>query len=546
MTTSEINRLTACVTLAAIAVSVPANSPAAEAGSRQPNIIFYMVDDMGWNHIGTDKATMGTHKDFYHTPNIDKLAQGGVSFTHAYQQPNCAPTRAAILSGQYPARVHNDVYNVGSLNRSKMPNLSFRGPEQTEDVAPEAITIAEALNKNGYATAHIGKFHVGGHEGEATLPENVGFDINIGGFSQGHQPNCFAAKTEDGTWDFLRVGRGDFDRFAAPYTKAYVAKRNFPESLIGQAKHISDALGDAMEETVASLHGSGKPFYLQFYTYAVHGPVEARPDLKQAAAARSNGKLSDKMQDYAGFVAGVDLNLGRMLAALNDPNGDGDSSDSIADNTVIIFTSDNGGTGSYDNRPLKGRKGMFTEGGIRVPLVARWPGVFPPDTVTDYKVHSVDYYPTFLELAGGKWLPSDKEHPLDGYSFADVLRKPGIEREREPIFYLFPGYLDRRAQPCVVAIDDVGAKRYKLLYYYESHVPRNGGKKEPPASQWELYCLTDDQEETKNLIESHPQVAERLAQKMHDWLDQEHPTWQPKYPIDKASGKPVRLPQWKR
>ena len=141
-----------------------------------------MVDDLGWNHIGVDQGTMGTHGKQYVTPNLAQLAKEGLSFTHAYAQPNCAPTRAAMLSGQYPARIHNDVYVVGNLNRNGRGGISkekakFVGPKQSEDVAAEAITIAEALKKNGYATAHIGKYHVGGHGGEATMPENVGFDI---------------------------------------------------------------------------------------------------------------------------------------------------------------------------------------------------------------------------------------------------------------------------------------------------------------------------------------------------------------------------------
>ena len=202
------------------------------AATTKPNIIVYMVDDLGWNHIGAKRATMGTADEIYRTPNIERLAAGGLSFTHAYAQPNCAPTRAAMLSGQYPARVNNDVYVVGHLNRFgkggiKQSEARFRGPPQTEDVAPQAITIAEALKKNGYATAHIGKYHVGGHDGEATLPENVGFDINLGGFSQGHQPSCFS-KDKNGKWHFPGVGRGDFDRYAAPYTESYVQRRGLP------------------------------------------------------------------------------------------------------------------------------------------------------------------------------------------------------------------------------------------------------------------------------------------------------------------------------
>ena len=498
------------------------------AAAEQPNIIIYMVDDLGWNHIGVDAATMGTHGKQYVTPSLARLAEEGLSFTHAYAQPNCAPTRAAMLSGQYPARIHNDVYVVGNLNRNSKRGISkenakFIGPKQSEDVAAEAVTIAEALKKNGYATAHIGKYHVGGHRDKSTMPENVGFDINIGGFSQGHQPSCFA-NMRNGDWNFKGVGLGHFDRFAAPYSDAYVKRRDLPTDLVGTPKHISDAVGDALEETVGKLNATGKPFYLQFHTYAVHGPVKARPDLKQNFQGRSS-----KQAEYLGFIAGVDENLNRMLDLLDDPNNDGDNADSIANNTVVFFTSDNGGTHA-DNLPLKGEKGMLTEGGIRVPLIVRWPGKISPASVSHRKVHCLDYYPTCLQLAGNKWNPSPEDHPLDGVSFADVLRHPQTADERDPVYYLFPGYMDSRAQPTVVAIDDLVGKRYKAFYYYE-------------ADAWELYCLTDDPGETKNIVNEHPKIAREMSQKIHDWLTQKHPTWRPKYPIAKKSGKPAGPPR---
>jgi len=516
-------------TLVALAVAF---SVVRLAGAGPPNIIVYMADDLGWNHIGAKQATMGTSKDIYHTPNIDRLAASGLSFTYAYAQPNCAPTRAAMLTGQYPARVNNSVYVVNHLNRFggggiKRSEARFRGPEQSRDVAPAAITVAEALKKNGYTTAHIGKYHVGGHTGEATLPENAGFDINIGGFSQGHQPVCFARR-KNGRWCFPGLGRGDFDKYAGPYTQEYVERRGLPTSLVGTPKHVCDALGDALEETIARLAAQRKPFYLQFHSYAVHGPVRARPDLREAAAKRLGAGQSARIIEYVAFIAGMDENVGRLLAAIEDPNGDGQTSDSIAANTLVLFTSDNGGTHA-DNLPLKGKKGMFTEGGIRVPLVAYWKGAIRPNTVTAYLVHSVDFYPTYLELAGGKWWPPAGEHPLDGRSFADVLLKPDLQRSRGPIFYLFPGYLDVRAQPCVVVIDDLQGKRYKLFYYYES-------------DSWELYCLSDDPGEAHNLIDSRPDVASLLSRKIDAWLHQKHPTWRPKYPLDAKTGRPVGPP----
>ncbi|MFK7849452.1 MAG: sulfatase-like hydrolase/transferase [Akkermansiaceae bacterium] len=498
--------------------------------AQQPNIIIYMVDDLGWNHISAKLGTMGTAKKLYQTPHLEKFAQSGLSFTHAYAQPNCAPTRAAMLSGQYPARINNDVYVVGNLNRNGRGGISkadakFIGPEQTEDVAAAAITVAEALKKNGYATAHIGKYHVGGHSGEETMPENAGFDINLGGYMQGHQPTCFATG-KNGKWQFKGVGLGHFNRFAQPYDDGYLKDRNLPASLSGAPKHISDALGDAMEETIGKLHAAGKPFYLQFHTYAVHGPVRARPDLKAAAAKSAGGNA--KMAEYAGFIAGVDENMGRLLKVIEDPNHDGDTADSIAANTLILFTSDNGGTHT-DNLPLRGVKGMLTEGGIRVPLIARWPGVIPANTVTDRKVHVIDYYPTYLELAGNKWSPPVAEHPLDGESFAASLREPEAAAERGPVFYLFPGYMDKRAQPSLVVIDDIEDKRYKLHYYYEADV-------------WELYLLNDDQSEAKNLIRTQPEIAATLSKKLDSWLGQSHPTWKPKLPIRKSNGQPAAPP----
>ena len=498
----------------------------------KPNIVIYLIDDLGWNQISATKATMGTHSGEFLTPHIDQLAKNGLSFTHAYTQPNCAPSRAAILSGQYPARVNNGVYVVGNLNRNKAPGISkqeakFKGPKQNQDVAAAGVTIAEALQKNGYTTAHIGKYHAGGHEGgDATLPENQGFDINIGGYKQGHQPVCFAKKKK-GQWTFPGLARGDLDRFGKPYDEAYVEKHSIPASQIGEPKHVCDALADAMEETVGKLHAKGKPFYLQLHAYAVHGPVISRPDLKEEAIKRLSNKKKNKAE-LAGFITGMDHTLGRLIKTLDDPDGDGDTSDSIRDNTVVIFTSDNGGT-HFDNNPLRGVKGMFTEGGIRVPLIASWPGVIPTDTVTDRMVHGIDLYPTCLELAGNKWTPSKDIHPLDGESFAKVLRQPGLKGKRSPIFYIFPGYMDVRAQPCVVVIDEVEGKRYKLLYFYE-------------ADAWKLYNISDDIGEENNLIGNKPKLASQLSKKIDAWLSQKHPTWQPKYPLDKKTGKSAGPP----
>ena len=499
------------------------------AVASQPNIVVFMVDDLGWNHLSAAGPTLGTAAPVYLTPNLERLAAVGVSFPYAYAQPNCAPTRAAMLTGQYPARVHNDVYVVGSLNRYGRGGITkqqarFRGPTQHEDVAAAAVTIAEAMKQNGYTTVHVGKYHVGGHAGPETLPEQAGFEINIGGCQQGHQPTCFASRQAD-RWRFKGLGRGDFDRWAAPYDEHYLSRRGLPASLAGTSKHISDAMGDALVETVGSLAASDRPFYLQFHTYAVHGPVRARPDLAAAATNRAKGK---QQAEYLGFIAGVDENIGRLLAVLDDPNGDGDAADSIRENTLVLFTSDNGGTHA-DNLPLRGEKGMFTEGGIRVPLIASWPGRLPAAAVSQRMVHAVDYYPTCLELAGGTWRPAAETHPLDGESFATELLAPGTDPDRGPIGFLFPGYLDTRARPGVWLIDELAGQRWKVGYDYES-------------AAWSLYCLTTDVGEAVDRAGAEPAVLRAMAKRLDDWLRQDSASWQPKYPLREASGQPTGPP----
>jgi len=517
------------VIVGAFLIAVVSGWGATAAAERPPNIVVFMVDDLGWNHISAAGPTLGTAPAVYQTPNLERLAAAGVSFPWAYAQPNCAPTRAAMLTGQYPARVHNDVYVVGSLNRHGRGGVTkqqarFEGPKQHQDVAAAAVTIAEAMRQNGYTTAHIGKYHVGGHEGPATLPEQAGFDINIGGYQQGHQPTCFASKRED-RWLFKGLGRGDFDRWAEPYDDGYLSRHGLPATLAGTPKHISDATGDALVETVQTLAVGDRPFYLQFHTYAVHGPVRARPDLRAAAAERA---LTGQQAEYLGFIAGVDENIGRLLAVLDDPNGDGDPADSIRENTLVLFTSDNGGTHA-DNLPLRGQKGMFTEGGIRVPLIACWPGRLPAGRVSQRMVHAVDYYPTCLELAGGAWWPAADTHLLDGESFAAELLSPGSDPDRGPIGFLFPGYLDIRAQPGAWLIDQVEGRRWKVGYDYET-------------ATWSLFCLSDDVGEATNLAAAEPQLLATLAGRLDSWLRQQSAGWQPKYPLQKTSGQPAGPP----
>jgi arylsulfatase A-like enzyme len=298
--------------------------------------------------------------------------------------------------------------------------------------------------------------------------------------------------------------------------------------LLGQPKHISDATGDAFEDVFSQFVSGEKPFYIQYHPYAVHGRVIARPDLRAKAELDRTPKGPHQSFEYAAFIESVDINVGRVLRAVHDPNGDGDTSDSVAENTLILFTSDNGGTHAA-NDPLRGEKGMFTEGGIRVPLIAYWPGTIAAGGVTDHMVHAVDYYPTYLDLSGKRWMPPEAKHPLDGFSFAAELRDPVASPPREAIYYLFPGYLAPRAYPSVLTIDEVDGKRYKAWYHYEE-------------DKWTLYNITDDVDESEDVSAQQPEVLSRLQQQILAWLGQEHPTWQPKYPLDPKTKQSVGPP----
>jgi arylsulfatase A-like enzyme len=529
------------------------NSPPA-----RPNIVFILADDLGWTDVQAgasgpnvvDGQNYGS--DFYQTPNLKRLAERGVSFTSCYMHQNCAPTRAALLTGQYPARSGNGVYNVSGLNRGD-GGESLVVPQQNQDVPESSITYAERLQLAGYITAHFGKYHVGNHEGgEATMPENQGYDFNFGGQEDG-SPGSYTA---NGTVFGGSIGPG-LDAWAADYSQAYVDDvlkgpahdplhtraddPNAPSVLVGERKQTTDAIGDAFIDFVRD-HQQGAlaahPFFAQVHTYAVHTPIQPRADLQSKYVPLPDGTYH-QANAYAGLLEGFDQTVGRILDFLDDPNADGDFSDAIASNTVVIFTSDNGGhEGDTDNAPLRNRKGSFYDGGLRVPLMVRYLGKTPEATRTDSLVHAVDFYPTILEFAGTA-APDPGSHKLDGFSFAAHALAPiQSVRNRDPIFYHFPGYLDNRSRPCTVCIKRVGGIDYKLIYNYDMTYTGNNPQSDamPVLSQpWELYCLAEDLSESTNLLGDsysnwllYGSIADDMAAEARAWITQSGDDWQPR------------------
>ncbi|HUV39553.1 MAG TPA: sulfatase [Planctomycetota bacterium] len=443
---------------------------------RRPNIIFILIDDLGWRDLGCCGST------FYETPHLDRLASEGVRFTDAYAAcPVCSPTRASILTGKYPARVGLTNYLYG-MERGRVICHDY------VDHLPLAETsLASTLRDAGYQTWHVGKWHLGK---EPYWPEKHGFDVNVGGCDWGLPRNGYFSP-----WKNPRLVDGTDGEY-------------LPDRLTTEAIRL-------IRERV------DRPFFLNLWYYLVHIPVQPKPELRrkyEAKAAelgldRKNPfeygeyfpcehkkhkqivrRLFQSDPGYAAMVESLDENIGRLLAALD--------AEGLADDTVVIFTSDNGGLATAEgsptsNAPLCEGKGWMFEGGTREPLIVRRPGVTRPGTLCHVPVTSPDFYPTLLEIAGRELMPA--QH-VDGVSFASLLG--GADRlEREAIYWHYPHYGNQGGTPG----GSVRSGDFKLIEFFEDrHV--------------ELYNLREDLGEEHDLAHERPDVVNELRPMLHAWL----------------------------
>ncbi len=463
----------------AAALAMPRLLVAGDRFRRKPNFVFILIDDMGFKDIGCNGSS------FYETPNIDKLAGDGMRFTDAYAAcPVCSPTRASIMTGKYPARLNLTDYLVGRRRGKLIP------PEYIHQMPLEEVTIAEALKEAGYTTCFIGKWHLGD---KPYWPEHQGFDINIGGTRSGMPRNYF--------WPQWR-GNPPIEGRAGEY--------------------LTDRLTD---EALKFLEGKkDKPFLLYLSHYAVHIPLQAKKDMIEkykAKAAKQPTKeprflpegssKARQVQDhpvYASMVESVDESVGRVMKKLEDLG--------VADNTVVIFMSDNGGLSTAEglptsNLPLRAGKGWLYEGGIREPMIIKWPGVVKPQSVCSEPVTSTDFYPTMLEMAD---LPLKPKQHIDGVSLVPLL-KGNQKLKRNAIFWHYPHYGNQGGSPGGA----VRAGDYKLIEFYED-------------SRVELYNLKADIGEKKNLAGKMPGTAAELRKKLQTWRKDVHaqmPTPNPDY-----------------
>lgn len=444
----------------AILLSTALLGTAAFAASEKPNILFIFLDDFGWK----DTSYMGS--DFYESPNIDKLASEGMVFTNAYSaSANCAPARACMLSGQYTPR--HEIYNVGTGPRGNPKHSRLKHIPGVDILDTSIRTWAQQIQASGYKTAMMGKWHLS----DDPLP--YGFDINVGGTHSGSPPSGY-----------------------------YPPHPNIP-SLEGlpEDSYLTDYLSDQADAFIRS--NKDNPWMLYLTHFAVHTPLDAKKELVAKYEAKAKGELHDHVE-MATMIQSVDDGIGKIQATLDELG--------LTDNTIVIFFSDNGGYGpATDMDPLKGYKGTYYEGGIRVPFFVKWPGVVAPGQESSEPIIGVDVYPTLCEMTGAT-LPSGQS--LDGVSLVSLFKGETQNLGNRALYWHFPAYLQSyavtdeqrdilfRSRPCsIIRVGD-----WKLHQYFE-----DGGL--------ELYNLRDDIGETRNLAKSMNEKTSELLARLEGWRE---------------------------
>jgi arylsulfatase A-like enzyme len=451
----------------------------------QPNILLIYIDDLGW----MDLSVQGSQ--FYETPNIDKLASEGVRFTQAYSaHPRCVPARYGLMTGRFPARA--GVPGGGKLT-------------------PKDVTIAEALKRGGYTTFFTGKWHLLFND-EQNMPQHQGFDINIGGGNAGQPPSY---------WYPYRKGEStDKGRRGLLKTELYNIKGG------EKGEYLTDRLTDESIKFITShVENNENPFFLMLSHYAVHGPLKGKPKLvkkyeeklktmtynmpESEKTRTGDNKLRQDNPVYAAVVESVDQSVGKIMKTLKELG--------IDNNTIVVFTSDNGGVSTRGNNrplattnyPLRYGKGWLYEGGIREAFIVKYPPITEAGTTSDAVISGTDIYPTLLSLAGMELRPNDH---LDGIDISDAIKGKQIKREK-PLFWHAPW--ERPVNTGDNRSTAIRLGDYKLIDWYDLGVQ-------------ELYNIEKDIKEENNLIEKMPEKAEELQQLIDNWRREINSVMHPK------------------
>ncbi|MGV8093878.1 MAG: sulfatase [Mangrovibacterium sp.] len=462
----------------------------------QPNIILFMVDDMGWQDTSLPFWKEKTKwNELYETPNMERLAKQGMMFTQAYASSICSPTRCSLLTGTNAARHRVTNWTLQknkSTDRSSptvdLPDWNYNGISQTRGTNNTfvATSFADILRQNGYHTIHCGKAHSGAIDTPGENPHHFGFEVNIAGHAAGGLASYLGEKNyghgKDGQPTSL---------MAIPGLEKYWGTNTF----------VTEAL--TLEAISALDHAKrlGQPFFLYMAHYAIHVPVEK--DMRFFEKYKAKG-MTDKEAAYAALIEGMDKSLGDLMDWL-DRNDE-------AQKTIVIFMSDNGGLSSEpywrdgelhtQNSPLNSGKGSAYEGGIREPMIVRWPGVVTPNSKCNDYLIIEDFYPTILEMAGIKKYKTIQ--PIDGISFMPFLKQTGNPAKGRSLYWNCPNIWGNDGpgigMTCSIRRDD-----WKLVYYYES------GKKE-------LFNISEDIGEKSNLASQYPKITRKLSKDLGKYL----------------------------
>lgn len=420
----------------------------------KPNILFILIDDMGWMDLGCQG-----NKNLC-TPNIDNLAKEGMRFTDAYAPaPVCSPTRAAIITGQSPARLQI-TNHLPHQDRFTPKDSKLLPAKMLNHLPLESETLAERLKKDAhYATAFIGKWHLYTGRDEKYNPLNQGFDINIGGCSYGGPPTFFD-----------------------PYRIDFLPDRK-------EGEYLPNRLADEAIAFISEQNSKDKPFFVALWNYTVHWPMEA-PD-KLVEKYKNLPTKGYRDHRYAAMIEAMDIAIGKVLKSLDDLN--------ITEETLVIFTSDNGPFGGVgDASPLRADKGHLYEGGIRVPLIVRWPGKVEAGAVEETPVILMDLHPTILSATG---LDLNSTIPNDGHNLLPILK--GKEKlKNRAVYWHYPNFAFHRDNRLGSAIREGD---HKLIHFYDT-------------DSVELYNLKNDIGEKNDLSGKMPQLASRLKNKLKVWL----------------------------
>jgi uncharacterized sulfatase len=425
------------------------SSTAAKAGTnprQKPNFLFILADDFGWSQLGCYGS------DYYETPNIDRLAAQGMRFTDAYAAcPVCSPTRASIMTGKYPARLHLTDFIAGG----NYPYEKYKQPDWQKFLPLEEVTIAEVLKKAGYTTASFGKWHLS------------------------------ITKKPPGSLPYNPDKQG-FDEYFVTYKPS---PKHDPEADAHNVEIITQKSLDFLDAN------KDNPFFLYVTHNTIHTPIMAKKKLVEKYKNKPGAALPQNSPIVAAMIEELDDSVGRLLAKLDELN--------IADNTVVIFFGDNGGLErSAKQTPLRSGKANLYEGGIREPLIVRWPGVVQPASTCSEIVTSVDFFPTFLDILG----PKEKvRESIDGLSILPLLKQTG-SLDRPAVYWHYPHYHSSSIGPC-------GAVRtgdYKLIEWFDETICG-------PGNRFEIYNLKNDIGEQNNLAEQLPEKTGELRQMLSSW-----------------------------